>query len=171
MKKLARLVVVSVMVLCCWQVAGAQNSRTERKAKKEAEVKKMVDSSDYRFEANFAIPQGGGDHALTSLYDLKVKKDSIIAFLPYFGVSHMAPPMGSDDGGIKFATTKFSYKQREKKKGGWEITIKPTENNITDWRDVQQMILTISPAGYASLTVISSNRDPISFSGELASKN
>jgi len=171
MKKLARLVVVSVMVLCCWQVAGAQNSRSERKAKKEAEVKKMVDSNSYSFEADFAIPQSGGNHHLTDLYDLRVKKDSVIAYLPYFGVAHLAPMPASEDGGIKFTSTNFNYKRRELKKGGWEITIKPKDNNISDWRDVQQMVLNISPDGFASLVVISSNRDPISFTGELASKN
>jgi len=171
MKKLAKLMVVSILIFTGWQTAGAQNSRSQRKAEKQAEVKKMVDNSNFSFEANYAIPQGSATRVLTSTYDLKIRKDSVTAFLPYFGVAHLAPPIGSDDGGIKFTSTNFNYKQRELKKGGWEITIKPRDKDITDWKDVQQMILNVSPEGYASLLVISSNRDPISFQGDIVTKN
>jgi len=95
MKRLAKLALVSVLILSCWQIAGAQKTRAQKKADNQAEVKKMIDNSEYVFRANFALPQGGQNRTLTSTYDMRVKKDSIIAFLPYFGTSHMAPPPGS----------------------------------------------------------------------------
>ncbi|WP_414648326.1 DUF4251 domain-containing protein, partial [Dinghuibacter sp.] len=51
------------------------------------------------------------------------------------------------------------------KKGGWEITIKPKDN-----RDVNQINLSVSSAGYASLRVTSVNRQAISYSGEIVKR-
>jgi hypothetical protein len=82
----------------------------------------------------------------------------------------MAPNPGTTEGGIKFTSTNFSYKVNARKKGGWEVIIKPKDHDISSWRDVQQMILNISPDGYASLSVLSTNRDPISFQGNIIAK-
>jgi hypothetical protein len=76
-------------------------------------------------------------------------------------------PYNPTEGGIKFTTTKFTYNSKVGKKGGWTVIIKPTDKNISNWRDVQTMTLSISPDGYASLQVISTNRDPISFNGTI----
>lgn len=148
--------------------SNAQTTRKERQAGKEAIIAKMVNDTDYVFEANYANPMRGGQRALTSDYDFRVTKDTITAFLPYFGVSHMAPnDLSANEGGIKFTSTKFSYNVSQNKNGSWTITIKPKDSNITDWRDVHSLTLSISPDGYADLQVNSSNRDAISFYGEV----
>ena len=43
----------------------------------------------------------------------------------------------------------------------------PKNNSLSDPRAVKTMRLDISHDGYASLQVISLNRDPISFNGEI----
>jgi len=65
------------------------------------------------------------------------------------------------DMGMKFTSTKFSYDAKAKKKG-WEITIKPT-----DAKNIDKLILNISPDGYATLSINSINRDFISYDGYL----
>jgi hypothetical protein len=168
MKSLIKLFFVFAVILGSLNMAHGQSTRKERQAVKAADVKNMIDAVNYVFKANYAIPQNGGSRQLTSEYDLKVVKDTVIAFLPYFGRAYIAPEPGTIEGGIKFTITKFSYDAKQGKKGNWEIVIKPKDKNITDWRDVQQLTLNISPTGYASLQVISSNRSPISFEGEIA---
>jgi hypothetical protein len=126
----------------------------------------MVDDVNYIFEANYANPMRGGGRSLTSEYDLKVSKDTIIAYLPYFGRAYIAPT-NPTEGGIKFTWTKFDYSVKQTKNGSWEILIKPKEKNISNASDVQNLRLSISTSGYASLQVISSNRDPISFNGTI----
>ncbi|MDF2432016.1 MAG: hypothetical protein JWP44_1647 [Mucilaginibacter sp.] len=155
-----------IAVVCSVNSTHAQNSRKEKQAAKAAEVKNMIDNSSYVFKANYALPQRGGQKVLTSDYDLRVVKDTVIAFLPYYGRAYVAPnDLYPTDGGIKFKTTNFAYSSKQKKNGSWEIAIRPKDKNITDWRDVQQLILDISTNGYASLQVVSTNRDPISFEG------
>jgi hypothetical protein len=165
MKTLIKLFFAIAAILGCLNLAHAQNTKKEKQAAHAAAIKKMVDSVNFVFEANTAIPQTGGTRQLTSEYDLRVVKDTIIAFLPYFGRAYLAPNPGETEGGIKFTSTNFIYTSKQKKNGSWDIFIKPKDNNISDWRDVQQLRLTISSDGYATLQVTSSNRDPISFYG------
>jgi hypothetical protein len=170
MKRLIRLFAAAVMVLAFINAANAQNSRQEKKAAEQVAVKNMVADDNFFFVAEYALPMHGGSKLLTSIYDLKVTKDSVIAFLPYYGQAYISPSPAETEGGIKFTSTRFSYKTSHPKKGGWEITITPADHDITNWRDVQQMRLDISPDGYASLFVNSSNRDPISFEGNVVAK-
>lgn len=169
MKTLLKFSFVFLAVLAFTGKMMAQSTREEKQAAKTAAIKKMVDSNKYVFVANFAIPQRGGQKNLSGDYDLKVLPDTIIAYLPYYGRSHMAPTDLSGDGGIKFKSSNFSYKTVRKDNGSWQITIKPKDSNIGDWRDVQQLYLNISTSGYASLQITSSNRDPISYQGYIES--
>jgi len=148
---------------------AAQSARQQRQTAKEGHIKNLVTNIDYVFKANYVSPQRGGSRALTSDYDLAVSKDTINAYLPYFGRAFVAP-IDPTEGGIKFKTTKFDYKAKSNKKGGWDVLITPKDRNISDMRDVQTLRLNISQNGFASLRVISSNRDPISFDGYIEAR-
>ena len=137
----------------------AQSTKAEKQAAKTAAIKNMIDSQSYVFKAQSATPMSGRNRQLTSDYDLKVTKDKLVSYLPYFGRAYSAP-IDPSQGGIQFTSKDFDYTTTPRKKGGWDIQIKPK-----DYRDVQQMSLTISEDGYASLQVTSINRQPISFSG------
>lgn len=167
MKALHKILILFTFVFIGGQMANAQNTHKDKKAAHIAEIKGLVESQNFLFNANYAIPSRGGSRSLTSEYDLTITKDTIISFLPYFGRAYTAPPYGSSEGGIKFTNTHFTYVVKPGKKSGWAITIKPTNKNISDFRDIQSMYLNISEDGYASLQVISSNRDPISFNGTI----
>jgi hypothetical protein len=130
---------------------------------KEA-VKKLVDSKTFVFHAQSATPMGGGTRQLTSDYNMKLTGDSLVTYLPYFGRAYTATLPG--EGGLDFISSDFTYKVKEKKKGGWEVTIEPK-----DQRNVRSMLLSLSESGYASLNVTSNNRQPISFYGYVSSKN
>ncbi|MEO6149906.1 MAG: DUF4251 domain-containing protein [Mucilaginibacter sp.] len=162
MKKLLTVVFVATVLLGI-NTANAQNTKAEKKAAKEKAIKNKIDSTNYTFTANYATPLRGGQRLLTpGYYDLKVTKDTITAYLPYFGRVYMNPPLNPDDAGIKFTSTKFDYNITEKKKGGWMITI---QFNDTD--KARRMTLDISESGYATLISVSNNRDAISFYGDV----
>ena len=101
----------------------------------------------------------GRTRQLTPDYDLRVSKTEITSYLPYFGRAY-TPPIDPSRGGIQFTSKDFDYTATPRKKGGWDVTIKPK-----DYQDVQQMSLNISASGYATLQVTSSSRQPISFNG------
>lgn len=140
----------------------AQASHKDKKAEKLARIKKNIEDKRFTFVADYVLPLRSGARQLTSEYDLRIRPDSVISFLPYFGQAYFDVPYNPAEGGIKFTSTKFDYKVTDRKRGGWEITIKPRDAKYTE-----SMVLNISADGYASLSVTSTNRDFISFNGHL----
>nr|WP_276902902.1 DUF4251 domain-containing protein [Pedobacter kyonggii] len=140
---------------------------------------KIVADKNYTFVANTALPmsnndinrvlammpgsQGGGSINLTgSQYDVKVTKDSIVAYLPYYGRSFSAP-MDPTQGGIKFTSKDFTYTESKNKKGLYTIQINTKDVKRENYR----FTINISTNGYASLTASSMNKQPIIFNGYL----
>jgi len=131
----------------------------------DQEIKGLIEAKRYVFIAQSATPMGGRFIQLTSPYDLKVRPDSVISYLPYYGRAYSAP-LDPSKGGIQFTSTDFEYTQAARKKGGWEILIKPK-----DVRDPRQLSLTIGAGGNATLQVVSNDRQAISFNGYIADKS
>lgn len=125
----------------------------------EAEVKQMVESNQYIFVAQYAIPMSGKARNLTSEYDLTVSKDSLVSYLPYFGRAYQAP-MDPSQGGIKFTSVKFVYKTTKAKKGGWDVSM-----TTKDQPDNTRLFLNIATNGTATLQVISTFKQAITFTG------
>ncbi len=142
-----------------WNNVSAQDTKQQKETGKEASLKKMIDSKQFLFVAQSAMPMSGRTRQLTSEYGLTSKKDTIESFLPYFGRAYNAP-IGSTDEGIQFKSYKFDYAVSETKKGGWEISLQPKDVN-----DSYRLNLSVSKSGYATLLVTSNSRQPISFQG------
>ncbi len=124
-------------------------------------IKSMIDSSRFIFNAERVNPLRGRTRYLTSSYDVTVKKDSVESFLPYFGRAYQAP-MDPSKGGIQFTSTDFSYNVKASGNNGWDVIIKPK-----DYNEVQEMRFSIFGNGSASLSVTSTHKDPISFTGHI----
>lgn len=121
-------------------------------------VQNFIKTKEFVFKAQTVLPMTGMSRQLTSEYDVRFLGDSVVAYLPYFGRAYSA---GYGEGGaIDFTSTKFEYKVKERKKGGWDISIKPQ-----DAKDVQALNFTVSENGYATLQVTSNNRQSISYNG------
>lgn len=129
----------------------------------KSSAKTLVESKKFIFKVQTVLPTGGSNVQVTSDYDIKLNGDSLVSYLPYFGRAYSADY--GQPGGLNFTSTKFQYNLKSKKKGGWDITIKPT-----DIKDVRQMFLSIGENGYASLQVISNNRQTISYYGYITEK-
>lgn len=148
---------IAVALLSC---AAAQNTREQRKQAKAKEVKQLIDSKNFVFIAQYANPLGGGHRYLNYDYDLRLSNDSLISYLPYFGVVHFDPPVYPTQDGIMFTSTNFGYNVKQNKNGSWEILFTPQ-----DVKYDRQLRLNVQPSGYATLIVNIINRDPITFDG------
>lgn len=121
----------------------------------------MINAHEFKFIAERVTPLRGRMRHLTSSYDVTVKKDSLVSYLPYFGRAYQAP-INPSEGGIQFTSTQFSYEVSDDKKNSWNVILKPG-----DQPDVQQFLFTIFENGTATLNVTSTHRDPISFYGNI----
>ena len=159
-KKIFPLIFLIIILSNCVLPVSAQQSGNA----KEVVIKNLVDSQRYVFYAQSASPMSGRQKFLTSNYTIYISKDTVMSDLPFFGRAYSAP-INAADGGIKFTSINFDYKSAARKKGGWDIIIKPK-----DAPDVQQFTLTIYTNGTAYLNVNSTNRQSISFNGYIAKK-
>jgi hypothetical protein len=130
----------------------------------KARVQNLIQSKEFVFKAQTVIPMTGDLRQLTTDYEVKLLGDSIVSYLPYFGRAYTAV-YGSESGGIDFTSTRFDYKVKARKKGGWDISVKPK-----DAKEIQELDFSISVNGSASLRVNSTNRQPISFFGNIVER-
>ncbi len=147
------------LAACSVSGLSAQQTKAEKKAAQAAKVKSWMDNQNYTFVAQSALPMGGRLRQLTSEYDVRVTKDSVVSYLPYFGRAYTAP-LDPTKLPLDFKSKDFTYTITPRKKDGWDITIKPK-----DVQDVQSLQITVSSDGYSSLQVTSTSRQPISFNG------
>lgn len=141
-----------------WVVAVFGLGSVAAQESNPATLKNILSGKSFVFKAQSAWPLQGTVVQLSAGYDMKVLQDSINTYLPYFGRAYSAGY--NAEGGVNFISRKFDYKVKEKSKGGWEVVIKPA-----DTRDVTELTFSVSTNGYATLQVISNNRQAISYYG------
>jgi hypothetical protein len=152
---------IRILFLCLSAIPFAGSIFAQNK---DSTITKLIEARQYVFHAQTALPSAGPSRQLTSEYDLKVLNDSLVSYLPYFGRAYSAS-YGSTNSGLQFTSTQFDYKVSKRKKGGWQISIKPK-----DVQDLREFMLTISENGYGNLQALSNNRQPISFTGYISAR-
>ncbi len=125
------------------------------------QVNEKVQAKDFAIEVNAANPMRGKTIFLSSGYDLIIRNDSAIAYLPYYGRAYSVPYGG--DGGIKFQEKMKEYSATPKKNDGeWSVKFK------IDVPGYNYMIsMDIFSNGKSTINVNSDQRESISFSGEM----
>ncbi|WP_109832228.1 DUF4251 domain-containing protein [Reichenbachiella versicolor] len=143
--------------------SGKKAAKQEKKLRAYEASVDMADKAEFEFIANFANPMSGNNIPLTGpTYDLIVKGDSVKVFLPYFGVSRIAPDYGSSDRGIKYEGLLRNYSVgNNPKRKQVVITFQSDSKN----QEVYRYTLFMGAGDDASLTISSTHRDPISFTG------
>ena len=132
--------------------------RAERQAKKTEEIKKLLDNRTFVFKATHALPMGGGSIQLDYSFDAKIKNDTIHSYLPFYGVAYRVD-YGAKNSGLNF-TKKFENYKMEKNRNGYLINF-----DVKNKMDFLNFTFHISEPGYATLNVISTNRQAISYYG------
>ena len=156
---------LNICVVLSMAVGLTACATTQTAAEKEAianEVNSRITDSDFTFKATYAYPTGFKSIYLSPYYDVKVSPDTVNAYLPYYGRAYVAP-MDPREGGIKFVSTDFDYQVNPgKRKGNWQVNIRTrdTGREIFLYFDVWEN-------GTARLNVTDTNRQPISFQGDI----
>ena len=164
-------------LFCCVAIVVLLSCSSQQYSSGTAAVIEMLTAKTYTFVAQNVIPTEDARYnprtmfpnasatlyQLSGGYDLRITPDSVIAYLPFFGRAYTAP-VNPSEGGIKFTSTRFQYKQTLRKKM-YEIEITPH-----DVQDVSRLFLTISASGFTTLRIQSINRTPISFNGIVEAK-
>jgi hypothetical protein len=147
------------------QAQDKKMSRKERKAAKKAEqiekTKALIEAETWQFSANQMLPSQGKSRTLTTAYSVILKDTTVDSYLPYFGRAYRAD-YGSTESPMIFKSDISDYSIEDWKKGGWIIKFTAKNKN-----DIINFIFTIGETGSASLSVNSTNRQNISYYGDL----
>jgi hypothetical protein len=141
------------LLICLSTILKAQDLNKEK-------LRSLLETKHFVFEPQSVNPQSGPTRQLTSSFDLKLKGDTMISYLPYFGRAYA--PIRPEEGGINFTSTSFEYSLKEKRKNRWELQIRPKDVN-----DIRLLSFTIFENGSATLQVTSNNRQLISYQGKV----
>lgn len=154
--------IISLFLVILFIGCKTKELSPEQQSKAKEYVDK-IESRNFIFNANSAQPISGRSINLNYNYYLKVSKDTVIANLPYYGRSYVAP-INPRDISIDFTSTNFLYSENKKKDGAYEIKIVPKDITNRENEGIS-FLLKISPDGYATLNALPTNRQSISFYG------
>jgi hypothetical protein len=147
------------------QAQDTKMSRKERKAAKKAEqiekTKALIEAETWQFSADQMLPSQGRSRTLTTAYSVNLKDKAVDSYLPYFGRAYRAE-YGSTDSPMIFKSDISDYSIEDWKKGGWIIKFRAKNKN-----DIIDFTFTVSTTGSTTLSVNSTNRQAISYYGEL----
>src|SRR5687767_9610598 len=116
------------LVLMMFSALLSTDAFAQKSDEKSDEIKQLIDSKRFEFIAQSMTPTSGRMRQLTSYYSLIVKPDTLLSDLPYAGRAYSAP-MDPTSTGVSFTSTSYDYKISDRKKGGWDIEIKPKDVN------------------------------------------
>ena len=142
------------------EIKNRKKIRKERLKEKIEETKFLVENKEFLFTPTHAIPMSGGSIQLDFSFDVELKNDTVTSYLPFYGVAYHV-----DYGGRNSA---FDFTQPVEK-----IQIKNTKNgyqvifDVINRQDHISFIFNISEPGYATLNIISTNRQVMSYYGSI----
>lgn len=156
--KLSKLVILLFGLLFNFNTPQAQTLQKEQNP-----YEQILKEQDFTFTAQAYATASSGKKQMTDPYSFKVTTDSIVGVLPYYGSSYTAQ-INLTDGSINFSILKYKYEFMEKKKGKYQVSIKPEDKNTT----IQSFYLTLFTDGTGQVDVLSRNREPMTFYGSIS---
>jgi len=156
------------------------SSKTPATPEQLAQLQSLVESRNFSFEAEFALPQtsrayigaanatvaraGGNSLSRISLggegYFLKMKGDSVETHLPYYGVRDNFSEYGRPDG-IELDSGVENLKVSQKNSGAYQLQFYAKQKT-----ERFQITLDIFPGEKANLLIASGQRDAIRYEGK-----
>jgi hypothetical protein len=152
-----------VMALLAAVLLGGCATSEERAAQKAEQVKKVtaaLNRRQYKIAIARMYPMNGPSKTVTYGYSVEVRNDSLFSYLPYFGRAYNVPYGGGK--GLNFSAPIGSYQEEVAKNGKRRIEI-----GLTNEEDTYLYILEVFDNGSSTVSVMSRQREQISYSGDM----
>ncbi len=163
MNKLLFSILVSFVTLVVLSACITPEERAARAAEQAAKVKAALSQRDFKISVDRMYTNRGGSKSLSYGYQVAVRNDSLISYLPYFGRAYNIPYGGGK--GLNFSERISSYQESQGKNGLRVIDI-----DLQNEEDTYHYTLEVFDNGSSSITVMSRQRERISYSGEMEFK-
>jgi hypothetical protein len=151
----------SAALFCTFILAACSGTKPAVTAS-PADIQAAVDNNAWVFTARDVIPSTGRSQVLTNTYDIRLSKDTLISYLPYFGRSFSGANAMTNQNPMDFKSYKLTIDKESAKKGSWKVMVKPN-----DYTPVRNMNFIFYDNGNATLTVNFNDNSPISYNGNI----
>ena len=157
---------IFAFVAVMFVTACATRQTTAEREVAATEIRNAVEASDFRFVPRSAHPAGFRSVQLTPNFEVNVSPDTVRVNMPFFGRTFRAP-MNPTEGGYHFTSTDFEYSvEAGRRAGNWRVQIV--------FRDLDRRVVfdfDIWNSGSARLSVTDTDRQSISFQGDIEMRN
>jgi hypothetical protein len=156
------LILFSLIITPGFSQDKKEASKEDQKLEKQKQIEAMVNAKEFVFVARIANPSGGKSRSLTSSPNfMKFSADMIDSDMPYFGKVTNTSGYGTD-AGLKFKGKPETFTIK-KGKNDYDITV-----IVKGETDRYKIYLTVGFEGSTMVSVVSNNRSPISFTGDVS---
>lgn len=149
---------LALLIAACSTLTAAERAQRERE--EAMQVEKALAERQYTISISMMFPRRGNAVSVTPDYSVQMKGDSLFSYLPYFGRAYSIPYGGGN--GLHFAAPVKGYESAKGKNGRTRVTIQVEHEN-----DRLTYSLDIFPNGHADIDVVSREREPINYSGDM----
>lgn len=158
MKKILLIITAAVIMAAC---ATTDKQKGYDKKKEKAEmIDKAVSNRDFKISVRTAYPNRGRSVQLTTDFELRVKGDSVMSYLPYFGRAYNIHYGGGK--GLNFSDVMSDFKITQPKRDKKHI-----EFNVKNDEDTYKFYIDVFDNGNAYINVMPQQRESISFNGDV----
>lgn len=165
MKQIALIMAIAALMVSCRTTSGVTNgmSKAERKAYVAEQVYNGLNDMHYTIEVNYMTQRRGGMQSLSHGYELEVKGDTVISYLPYYGEVYATRSVAyGQQKGLNFTSIIYNYNAVMVKQGEYRIQFE-TET----LEDRYLYTIQIFDNGKSYIDVLGENRTGISFMGDM----
>lgn len=165
MKQIALIMAIAAVLVSCRTTSGVTSgmSKAEQKAYVAEQVYNGLNDMHYTIEVNYMTQRRGGMQSLAHGYELEVKGDTVISYLPYFGEVYATRSVAyGQQKGLNFTSIIYNYKAVMVKQGEYRIQFE-TETLEDRYLYTIQMF----DNGKSYIDVLGENRTGISFMGDM----
>jgi len=161
---------------------GCKSTDGTAKAEQALKTKNLVEKNDYEITFSWARPmltnemaqltnanlmpmdsRSGQINLLGTANYIRKRGDSLEVYLPYYGTRQMGGRMGDTNGAIEFKGVPENYELiYNEKKGRTEVSFEMKEET-----ELYQVYMTVIASQRANVSVNSSQRTPIRYSGKV----
>jgi hypothetical protein len=158
-KLLVMTFLVSLLAAC-----GTARTGSDKDAAAHNVYGQVVDSLKqvaYTVHFDYVMPQRMTSRFLTTDYSLHVQGDSVVSYLPYFGVAYRADIGNERESPLVFRSHVYDYQMVNTRKNVHAVSFK-----VKRGMELLEYRLDIFPNGKADLLVNSTDRESIRFTGK-----
>ncbi len=154
------LLVSALLLSCATGQTASEKAAAARQL--QGQIEDSVAQRTFKITIDYVNPLRMPPHHLTTGYSVALRGDTVESWLPYFGVAQRSDIANNSSSPLIFKEKAENLTVKKSRKGAYDIAFATRHRS-----EYLEYRLSIFPNGSTSVDVTSSDRDAISFNGQM----